>query len=490
MDVPPETRYAVLDGRSIAYQRFGAGERRQVLVITGLGNLDLWWTDTTICKVLVRAGTYSQCVLYDELGTGLSDPVDHVPTLEERAAELATVMDAAGFPSATVSATWDACLSVVVFAAQHPERIDRLVLSVPFAQGWRSAPFEELVGWRDREQLEAYDRAAQSLVDRWGQGEMARMVMPSLATPRNLRTCAMLERARASPAMVRVQNEIAWSADVRDVLASVQAPALVLRYPGNGLPEATTRYVAELLPNGTYEELPEVADFGQLFATVQERTERFMLGTAHDADPDRALMTVLFTDIVGSTEHAARLGDAAWREVLVGHERRVREEVQTAGGRLVKLTGDGSLSTFAGPAGAIRCAERLCAARDELGVEIRAGLHTGECEVIDDDIAGMAVHIAARVSEQAAAGEVLVSRTIRDLITGSGIRLQPRGEHELKGVPGTWELFAVGAETAPLPAPDQTRQLRGTDRMVLLAARHAPGLLRAASRIGIPRDRR
>jgi class 3 adenylate cyclase/pimeloyl-ACP methyl ester carboxylesterase len=490
MEIPPETRYAVLEGRSIAYQRFGSGDRRQVQVITGLGNLDLWWTDATICKALVRAGSRSQYVMYDELGTGLSDPIDHVPTLEERAAELEAVMDAARFANATVSATWDACLSVVVFAAQHPERIDGLVLSVPFAQGWRSAPFEELVGWRDREQVEAYDRAAQSLVDRWGQGELAKMIMPSLATPRNVRMCAMLERARASPAMVRVQNEIAWTADVRDVLPSVQAPALVLRYPGHQLPEAATRYFAELLPNATYEELPEADDLGQLFTITQERTERFIFGTRHDADPDRALMTVLFTDIVGSTEHAAHLGDAGWREVLVAHEHRVRDEVQTAGGRLVKLTGDGSLSTFAGPARAIRCAERLCAARDELGVEIRAGLHTGECEVIDDDIAGMAVHIAARVSEQAQAGEVLVSRTIRDLITGSGIALQPRGAHELKGVPGTWELFAVGAETGPLPAPDQTRHLRPTDRVVLLAARHTPGLLRAASRIGTRADRR
>jgi class 3 adenylate cyclase len=490
MEIPPETRYAVLDGRSIAYQRFGSGDRRQVSVITGVGNLDLWWTDATMCKALVRASSRSEYVMYDSLGTGLSDPIDHVPTLEERADELETVMDAAGFASATVGATWEACLSVVVFAAQYPERIDGLVLTIPFAQGWRSAPFEELVGWRDREQVEAYDRDAQSLVDRWGQGELLRMVMPSLATPRNMRMYAILERARMSPAMLRVQNEIAWAADIRDVLPSVQAPVLVLRLPGNRLPEATTRYVAELLPNATYEELPEADDLGQLFTIIQERTERFMFGTSHIADPDRALMTVLFTDIVGSTEQAARLGDAGWREVLVAHERRVREEVEAAGGRVVKLTGDGSLSTFAGPARAIRCAERLSAAGDDLGVGIRAGLHTGECEVIDDDIAGMAVHIAARVSEQARAGEVLVSRTIRDLVTGSGIALITRGEHELKGVPGTWELFAVGANTAPLPAPDQTRHLRRSDRVVLLAARHTPGLLRAASRIGTRSDRR
>jgi class 3 adenylate cyclase len=179
----------------------------------------------------------------------------------------------------------------------------------------------------------------------------------------------------------------------------------------------------------------------------------FVTGVREAVESDRVLATVLFTDIVGSTEHAAVLGDARWREVLVAHERMLRREVEAVGGRVVQLIGDGSLSAFDGPARAIRCAERICAAAAELDVEIRAGLHTGECEVIDDDVAGMAVHIAARVSARAGGGEVLVSRTVRDLVTGSGIGLQSRGEHELKGVPGSWELFAVGPETAPLPAP-------------------------------------
>ncbi len=229
----------------------------------------------------------------------------------------------------------------------------------------------------------------------------------------------------------------------------------------------------------------------EFFSTYFRRCEEFIFGATSDVSPDRALMTVLFTDIVGSTEQAALLGDARWREVLVSHERMLRREVEGVGGRLVKLIGDGSLSTFDGPARAIRCAERICAAAaEELDLRVRAGIHTGECEVIDDDIAGMAVHIAARVSAQAGPGEVLVSRTVRDLVTGSGIALQSRGQRDLKGVEGSWELFAVGNETAPLPAPNQTRQLRASDRVVLLAARRAPGLLRAASRIGTRHDRR
>jgi len=490
MEIPPETNYLDRDGKSLAFQRFGSGKRRLVWIATGLGNLDLWWSDAVFCEALLRLAQHSECVMYDELGTGVSDPVDHVPTLEERAADLGAVMDAVGFERATVHASYDACLYAGLFAAQRPERVDGLVLVNPFAQGWRSAPAAELVGWSGAEQVEAYDQAAEQLAQNWGRGDMLSMMMPSLATPRNVRACGMLERARASPSMMRVQTEIARSADIRDVLRTIKASVLVLRLPGNRLPEATTQYVAELIPQASYEEIAPTDNLGHMFSSLQRRTHEFMAGTPHAVNHDRALMTVLFTDIAGSTEHAALLGDARWREVLLAHERMLRREVEAAGGRVVKLLGDGSLATFDGPARAIRCAERICAAARELDVEIRAGLHTGECEVIDADVAGMAVHIAARVSAHAGAGEVLVSRTVRDLVTGSGIALQSRGEHELKGVPGSWELFAVGSDTAPLPAPDQSRELRASDRVVLLAARRAPGLLRAASRLGTRREHR
>lgn len=484
MEIPPETRYVDRGGKGIAFQHFGSGDRRLVQVVTGLGNLDLWWTDAAFCEVMLRVADRLDCMMYDELGMGLSDPVDHVPTLEERAADLGAVMDTAGFESATIYASYDACLSAVLFAAQHPERVEALVLLIPFAQGWRSAPAEELVGWKDAAEVEAYDRAADELYEHWGQGLMLGMMMPSLISPRNVRMSAMLERARASPAMIRVQIEIARAADVREVLRSVQAPTLVVRLTGNALPEATTRYVAELLPNASYQEIAETDSFSELYSSTVRHVEDFMFGAARPVNTDRALMTVLFTDIVNSTEQAAVLGDARWREILAIHERKLRGEVETLGGQVVKLIGDGSLSTFSGPARAIRCAERLSVAARELGLEIRAGLHTGECEVLEADVAGIAVHIAARVSSLAEAGEILVSRTVRDLVTGSGIELEPRGEYELKGVPGTWELFAVGAQMTPLPAPDQTRKLKTTDRLVLSAARRAPGVLRAASRIG------
>jgi class 3 adenylate cyclase/pimeloyl-ACP methyl ester carboxylesterase len=468
----------------------GSGDRPLIQINAAAGNLDLLWTDAGTCNAFLRGGERGECVMYDQLGQGLSDPVDHVPTLEDRAADLGAVMDAAGFESATISAVFYGCLAVLVFAAQYPERVDGVVLLNPFAQGWRSGAFEELVGWEDAEQVEAYDRAWHEVFDHWGRGDALRLEIPALATRRNVLLWGLLERAAASPGMVRAIHQAASAADVREILPSVQARALVLRTPGHSIPEAAVRYMAELLPGASYELLEVAGSVGEFSGNYQRRIEQFMFGAARDVNPDRALMTVLFTDIVGSTERVALLGDARWREVLVAHERMLRREVESAGGRVVELIGDGSLSTFDGPARAIRCAERVSAAAADLDVEIRAGLHTGECEVIADGVAGVAVHIAARVSARARGGEVLVSRTVRDLVTGSGIALQPRREHELKGVPGSWELFAVGAETAPLPAPDQNRDLRPTDRFALLAARHTPGLLRAASRIGTRRGRR
>ncbi len=236
MEIPPEVRYVVREGKNIAYQRFGSGDRRLVMIPTSAGNLDLWWTDAAMSDVLVRIAERWDCVMYDQLGFGLSDPVDHVPTIEERAADLAAVMDAAGFASATLDTSYDASLGTVLFAAQQPERVDALLLLAPFAQGWLSAPIEELVGWEDAEQVAAYEREWDHAYEHWGRGESLRMTMPGLATPRNKRAWGMLERACASRAMVRTQQAISSSADVRDVLPSVRAPALVLRPAGQPSP--------------------------------------------------------------------------------------------------------------------------------------------------------------------------------------------------------------------------------------------------------------
>ena len=489
VEIPPEVRYVVRDGKSIAYQHWGAGDRRMVMIGTALGNLDLVWSDSALFDAFVAAGERSEVMMYDQLGQGLSDPVDHVPTLEERAADLRAVMDARRFATATVCAIFDASLGALLFAAQHPDRVDGLVLWNPFVQGWRSAPFEELVGWEAPDQVEAYDRAWEGVHARWGKGDSLAMQMPALATRSNVRLWSLLERAAASPGMIRTLHDATFAADVRNILPLVRAPVLVLRSVGHRLPEGVMQHVAELLPNATFEEVSETSSMAEFYAAAQGRAAEFMFGAEENRLASRALMTVLFTDIVASTEHAVRLGDTRWRQSLGDYERMVTSEVEAAGGRVVQFVGDGSLITFDGPARAIRCAERIIEGSRTLGVETRAGLHTGECERRPNGIAGIAVHIAARVSARASAGEVLVSRTVRDLITGSGIALQPHGEHELKGVPGTWELFTVGEHTAPVAAPDQNRDLRTLDRVALLAARRAPSLLRVASRISSTRTR-
>jgi class 3 adenylate cyclase len=391
-------------------------------------------------------------------------------------------MDSAGFRSAAIHATWTACPGALVFAAQHPERVDALALWLPFAEGVKSKSFEQLVGWSSAEAVSAFYQDWLAAIDHWGRGESLQLYLPSLATARNIRWFAMTERASCSPAMIRTLFDASLGIDIRHVLALVQAPTLVLAVPGSRLPETVVAQVAELLPNSDYRMIPQGSDLREFVDHWFSEVKGFMFGAEHEVNPGRVLMTVMFTDIVRSTELAASLGDMRWREVLAALERLLRREVEAAGGRVVKLIGDGSLCTFPGPARAIRCAERLCLGVHDLGIEIRVGLHAGECELIDDDVAGMAVHLAARVSACAGPGEVVVSRTMRDLVTGSGIQFQTRGEYELKGVPGAWELYSVGPQTGPIPAPDQRRQLRFIDRAAMLGARHAPALMRVLSR--------
>ena len=483
MRIDPVTSYADYGGKSIAYQRFGHGEGRLLQINAMAGHLELIWLDPAFTDALERFAEASEVILFEQLGLGMSDPIDHHPTIEEQAAEIGAVMDAAGWESATICGIWSTCLAASVFAAHHPERVERLSLLGPFAQGWRSAPVAELEGWESARQVEDIDRRWRTAIEKWGSGQSLALFTPDLANPRSLRRWGVLERASASPQMAQALYDTLVNADVRDALRAVRAPALVLRPDGFPLPQAATRRVVELLPKARFVQLPPTPDISAYFSAYQRAVEEFMLGAAPKHDDARALMTVLFTDIVGSTEQAAISGDSRWRALLIEHEQAVRNLVESADGHVVKFTGDGSLSTFTGPARAIRCGERIRDSVAELGIQMRAGLHTGECERIGDDVAGMAVHIAARVSAQAGPGEIWVSRTVRDLVVGSGIELNPRGQHELKGVEGTWELFEVGESTAPLPAPEQDLNLRASDKLALAGAKRTPGLLRAGNRL-------
>jgi class 3 adenylate cyclase len=321
---------------------------------------------------------------------------------------------------------------------------------------------------------------------RWGEGRTLEVGARSIATDRAVRNWGMLERASASPAMARAVTQAALEVDLREVLPTIRVPTIVVAREGSMQPRAIPERVAERIPNAEFEWHPEAAPSGGFEGFMTpfiDAIERLVTGgrTAHSAG--RMLATVLFTDIVGSTERASAMGDAKWRNLLGRHEALLREHVESAGGRVVNTSGDGALSVFDGPARAIGCARAFGEAVRELGLEVRAGLHTGECESVGDDLAGLAVHIGARVSALASPGEVLVSRTVRDLVVGSGLGFRPRGSHTLKGVPGEWDLFALddGRPTAVSVVPEPA-QVRPSDRVVLSAARRAPALLRLAGR--------
>jgi class 3 adenylate cyclase len=363
--------------------------------------------------------------------------------LEEQMADVKAVLDAASSSRTAVLGQGDGAMMAVMFAATHPERVTHLVLfhgmaRVTATDGYEWAPSEE-------------ERIAQ-LVDpvfaSWGSGEMGRMLAPVFAArdPRLIEWWGRWERLSGSPETVRPHALLSSRMDVRDILPQVQAPTLVLDRPNaHQMDSRHSRYLADHIPGAELRELPggDTTSIGDGSEAFVEAIREFVTGTKPRHDATRALSTVMFTDIVASTERASELGDARWRQLLERHDGLSRERIAEHAGRAVKATGDGFLATFDGPARAVRCASALAADVRDLGIELRAGVHTGEVELVEDDVAGMAVHIGARIGALGGAGEVLASSTVRDLVVGSGIEFEERGTHELKGVPGEWQLFAV-----------------------------------------------
>jgi class 3 adenylate cyclase len=424
----PETKYAQSDGVHIAYQVFGEGDLDLVLVNGFTTHLELVWEHEPARHYLERLASFARVINFDRRGSGLSDPVSEAPTLEQRMDDVRAVMDAAGSDRAALLGISEGVCMSLLFAAAHPDRVTALVCVGGMARSteahdypWGS-PVDSLV-----------ESGTQLVGPFWGQGASIEFGAPS-------------QRASASPGMLASLVLMFLDLDVRDVVPSVHVPTLVLHRRYDHLVNVRNgRWLAEHLPNARLVELPGIdhitwyQDPERTLAEIQE----FLTGARHAPEPDRILATVLFTDIVDSTRTAAELGDRRWREVLEGHDRAVREALARFGGREVKSTGDGFLATFDGPARAIRGAQAIEESCEPLGLRIRAGIHTGECEAMADDIGGIAVHIAARVSALAGPREVLVSRTVRDLVAGSGIEFADRGTHELKGVPDRWQLLAV-----------------------------------------------
>jgi pimeloyl-ACP methyl ester carboxylesterase len=442
--VEVETRYARSGDVSVAYQVVGDGPCDLVLVPGGISHVEAIWDEPAHARSLRRLASFSRLILFDKRGTGLSDPVATCPMLETRMDDVRAVMDAAGSERATVLGVSEGGPMSALFAATYPERTTALILygTCPtLAWDWdegcacRVSPLE----------LQAQ---IGGLIDQWGEAAALDLLAPSVVDDEHFRRFwARYERLGASPAMARALTEMNREIDVRAVLPMIRVPTLVVHRAGDRVTKPVGgRESARLVPAARYVELPGadhlpfVGDTEPLLDAIEE----FMTGAAPVREPDRVLATVAFTDIVGSTERAASLGDRRWSELLESHHIVMQRELERFRGRVVDTAGDGFFATFDGPARAIRC---VCAARDALrgfGLEIRAGLHTGEVEVVGDRVRGLAVHIGARVGSRADAGEVLVSSTVKDLVIGSEMRFIDRGSHVLKGVPGEWRLYAVG----------------------------------------------
>ena len=439
MGDPGQPRYAKNGDVHIAYQVVGEGPVDVVYTPGIWSNLDIMWEWPAWARYLKRLAAFSRLILFDMRGVGLSDRGGEPPTVELQMDDVRTVMDAVGSDSAALFGGARGGAMMMLFAASFPERTRALVLYAPSARTVRAADWP--YGRSEEEQRRFYERFAREM----GTAENLDLQGPSYDAAFK-KWWARFERLGASPGAWRELAEILGQLDVRQVLAQIQAPTLVLHRTGDRIVDVGQgRAIAERIPQARFVELAgdnHIPFLGDPDAIVDE-IEEFLTGIRPAPTRERILATVLFTDIVGSTGRAVEMGDRHWHDLLDEHHRLVRTQLDRFRGKEIKTVGDGFLATFDGPARAIRCALEICAQVHELGLELRAGLHTGEVELMGDDIGGIAVHIAARVSALAQPGQVLVSRTVTDLVAGSGIVFEDKGEYSLKGVPGTWPLFAV-----------------------------------------------
>ena len=434
-------RYAKSGDLHIAYIVEGDGPIDLMWIPPWISQVEYLWSERSLMRVMRRITSFARFITFDRRGSGLSDPFFGAPTLEDQMDDLIAVMDAVGSERVAIVGTLEGGPMAATFAATHPDRVSALVLYATFARATWAPGYE--FAWP----ADVRDAHMAELVDHWGEGRVVAGVAPSEASdPGFMEWGGRLERLAASPSTIRRLMGLIGEFDVRDVLPSIRVPTLVMhRRDDSFIKIEHSRYLAQHIPGARYVELEgsdnmfSLGDSEGLLGEIEEH----LTGVRHVHEPDRMLATVLFTDICDSTRQAAEMGDSGWRSLLERHDALFRHALDRHRGREVKRTGDGFLATFDGPARAIRCAASVAEAMGSLGIQVRAGLHTGELEVMDDDLGGLAVHIAARVLDRASPSEVLVSGTVKDLVVGSGIGFEDRGEHELRGVPGEWRLYAV-----------------------------------------------
>jgi pimeloyl-ACP methyl ester carboxylesterase len=440
----PETRYARSGDVNIAYQVVGDAPRDLVLVPGWVSNIEVLWEEAACARFLERLASFTRLILFDKRGTGLSDRVADLPNLETRMDDVRAVMDTVGSERAALLGYSEGGPMCALFAATYPARTTALVTAGSYARRTWAPDYP----WAIR--LEQHRQFMERCQHEWGGPVGLDERWPSAAKDERVRQWwARLLRMGASPGANLALLQMNAEMDVRHVLPAIRVPTLVLHSIGDRtLDVHGSRFIAEQIPGAKLVELPggDHLPWGEDADAILDEIEEFLTGVRHGPEPDRVLATVLFTDIVGSTEKAAALGDRRWRDLLEGHHDLVRRELGRFRGREIDTSGDGFLATFDGPARAVRCASAIASGVPALGLAVRAGLHTGEVELRNDKVSGLAVHIGARVAAAAGPGEVLVSRTVKDLVAGSGLRFQDRGLQTLKGVPGEWHLFALEAE--------------------------------------------
>jgi class 3 adenylate cyclase/pimeloyl-ACP methyl ester carboxylesterase len=442
----PETRYARSGEASIAYQITGEGALDLLFLPGWISQIEQLWEAPAVRRFLERLAVFNRLILFDRRGTGLSDRTHEPQTLEQDVEDALAVLDAAGSERAALFTYSLGGPVGARLAADHPKRVGALIMYASVARTSWAPDYTWALTREERVELTARNS------DTWGNADspVLEMLAPSAADDRVLAEwLARMQRLAASPAEARALLAASTEVDVREVLPRVAVPTLVMhRRDDRAWDVRHSRYLAEQIAGARYVELDGRDSFpfvGDSDAIVEE-IEEFLTGGRSGGERSRSLLTVMFTDIVQATAHAARVGDGRWRDLLAQHDEAVRAQLQRFGGNAVKTVGDGFLATFAGPpSSALRCALEINAAARDLGVEVRIGIHTGECELIGDDVGGMAVHIASRVGALAEAGEVLVSGTVYGTVVGGPFSFTDRGLHELKGIPGRWPLFSLGA---------------------------------------------
>jgi class 3 adenylate cyclase/pimeloyl-ACP methyl ester carboxylesterase len=439
----PRTHYAKSGDLHIAYQVVGDGPLDLLVVPPGFSVMEPSWEWPALGDFWWRLARFSRLILLDKRGVGLSDRVSDLPTLEERIDDLRAVMDATGSERAAVLGGSEAGSIAALFAATYPKRVTALAL-VDAIVTWSAVP-----GLPPAHTDESQQIVFDYIDGYWGSGLSGeRMYAPSLAGDRRARELVgRFERMAGTPSAMKRLLAMNQQIDIRHVIPAISVPTLVIHCRGDRVaPVEHGRYYAERIRGARYVELSGEDHWWwcENSARIAQEIEEFLTGERHEPDIDRVLKTVLFTDIVGSTKRAAEIGDRRWRDLLNTHDSAIRRVLERFGGEEIKTTGDGFLAAFDGPARAIRCAQAITHEAQGLGIQVRAGLHTGECEIRGDDLAGIAVHTGARVTTLAGASEVLVTSTVRDLVAGSGINFTDRGRHTLRGVPGEWQVLAVG----------------------------------------------